>query len=275
VVGIAAAIHALDVGSVTVSPVPLGAGRLESRPPHGAVPLPAPVTLELLRGFAVTEGGVGETVTPTAAAVFAALGSPAGGIPAMTLHATGYGGGTRDPADRPNVVRVLLGTASDTTDEQPDDLVVRDLLVLAANLDDLTPELVADAAAALAAAGALDVWTTSVSMKKGRLGVTLSALCEPSGEARLTRTFFEATSTFGLRILPVRRAELRRRVVSVPMGEGSVRVKVGILGSRVITAKPEHDDVAELARLSGRPVRQVHEEATAAARALVLDQVDG
>jgi uncharacterized protein (TIGR00299 family) protein len=275
VVGIAAAIHALNVGPITVSPVPLGAGHLEGRHAHGPVPLPAPVTLELLRGFAVSDGGVGETVTPTAAAVFAALGSPVGGIPAMTLDATGYGAGTRDPADRPNVVRVLLGAGSDAIDEESDDLIGRDLLVLEANLDDLTPELVADAAGALGAAGALDVWTTSVNMKKGRLGVTLSALCEPEGEARLTRTFFEATSTFGLRILPVRRAELRRRMVSVPMPEGSVRVKVGLLGSRVITAKPEHDDVAALARLSGRPVRQVHEEATAVARALVLEQVDG
>src|SRR6266508_5651105 len=103
------------------------------------------------------------------------------------------------------------------------------------NLDDLTPELVAAAASALVAAGALDVWTTPVIMKKGRPGLILSALCEPAAAARLRRLFFETTSTFGVRTSPVRRAGLERRSVTVPIGDDSVRVRVGVLGGRVMS----------------------------------------
>ena len=274
VVGVAAALESLQVDRLLVSTVPFGIGKLESRHSHGPVPLPATVTLELLRGFTVHGAGVGETVTPTGAAILAALGSPADAFPAMTIGSIGYGAGNDDPDGYPNVVRVVLGEETAALPEAGKPLE-RKLLVLEANLDDLTPELVADAAQALLAAGALDAWTMPVVMKKGRPGVMLSALCEPSAVARLQRTFFETTSTFGVRSIPVHRAELERRTVSVPVGEDGVRVKVGVLEGRVVSATPEHDDVADIARRRGLPVRQVYEDASAAARSLRLAPAEG
>ncbi len=259
VVGVAAALESLQVSRVFVSPIPLAMGGTIDAA-HGPRPVPAPATLELLRGFSVRGDGRGEVVTPTAAAIFAALAVPAADLPGMTLECIGYGAGRRDPEGLPNVLRVLAGPAADHPLE-------RELVVLEANIDDLSPELVADAAEALRAAGALDVWTAPAQMKKGRAAVVLSALSDPALEPALSSVFFEATSTFGVRIHPVRRVELERRWVDVALAEGNVRVKLGLLGGRLMSATPEHDDVAEVARKSGQPVRLVYEKALAAARA--------
>jgi pyridinium-3,5-bisthiocarboxylic acid mononucleotide nickel chelatase len=280
VVGVAAALHAAEIDRALISAVPIESeGWLPPWGGHPEVPLPAPVTLELLRGFRTRPGGSGEVVTPTAAAIFAALASPAEGFPDTTIDAIGYGAGTRDPADRPNVVRVVLGSqASVATTTKPsthEDLAVRHLVVMEANLDDLTPELIADAVQALLSAGALDVWTTPAQMKKGRPGVVLSVLCEADAEDRLRSVFFETTSTFGVRSYHVGRAELKRRTVSVDLSDGSVRVKVGLLGGRVVSATPEHDDVASVAARAGRPVRHVYSEAAAAARTAWLAPSEG
>jgi len=247
VVGVTAGLDALGVTRVFVSPLPLGAGAT-LKGPHGMLPLPAPVTLELLRGFHVVGALEGEWVTPTAAAILAATGLPAREVPPMVLARTGCGAGSRDVAGRPNIVRILLGHAV-----EGQGVSERELVVLETNLDDLSPELVADAAAALRAAGALDVWTTAVQMKKGRSGVVLSALAEPAAAAALRTAFFESTSTFGVRSHTVRRVELERRTVAVAVDSGTVRVKVGMLQGRVVSAKPEHDDVAQLAQRAGRP----------------------
>lgn len=302
VVGVAAALAALDIGGLLVSPIPLQSGGsvVTGIRDHPDVPLPAPATLELLRGFSTRaeprdrdEGSdeQGETVTPTGAAILATMGTPAETFPAMRIEGIGYGAGARDPAGRANVVRIVLGTAVREavggTGEQPVDglrlerdgdhggePMDRPLVVLEANLDDLTPELVADAAQALLVAGALDVWTTPVHMKKGRPGVVLSALCEPHLQLGLRDVFFEATSTLGVRAHAVRRAELNRRTVALSIGEGTVRVKLGLLRGRTVSATPEHDDVAGLAARTGRPVRDVYEEAAAAARSLRFETAD-
>jgi pyridinium-3,5-bisthiocarboxylic acid mononucleotide nickel chelatase len=278
VVGVAAALRSLGAldedgrAALWVSSVPAGAGgRVLTG--HGELPLPTPVTLELLRGFALRPGGQGEHVTPTGAAILAALGQPSTGPPPMSLAAVGTGAGTRDPEGWPNVVRVWLGEpSSDDPADTGRGPAGRELVLVEANLDDLSPELLADAADALRGAGALDVWSTPAQMKKSRPGMVLSALCEPSLRASVVRAFFEASTTFGVRTTTVLRAELERRVVQVEVPEagGSVRVKIGMLEGRVVSAKPEHDDVAELAAGAGRPVRWVHEAAAAAARAVHL-----
>jgi uncharacterized protein (TIGR00299 family) protein len=273
VVGVAAALDALGADLVFVSSIPLqGGGTLVTGlRNHPDVPLPAPATLELLRGFAIRGEGSGETVTPTGAAILATLGTPTSTFPSMQVDAIGYGAGTRDPEDRANVVRVVLGAVPA---EQTGGPIERALVVLEANLDDLTPELVADAAQALYSAGALDVWTTPVQMKKGRPGVVLSALGEPQHQPRLREVFFEATSTLGVRASTVRRAELERRTVAVSLENGTVRVKLGLLRGRVVSSRPEHDDAADLAARTGRSVRDVYEEAAAAARSLRYSTAD-
>jgi pyridinium-3,5-bisthiocarboxylic acid mononucleotide nickel chelatase len=263
VVGVCAALDHLDVQHVYVSSLPLSGGGTV-RTSEGELPLPAPATVELLRGFDIRGSDGGELVTPTGAAILAALGTPARAIPDMALEAVGYGAGTRNPAGRPNVVRVLLGSPVDGDARMRD----RTLTVLEANVDDLSPELTSDAIEALMESGALDAWTVPVQMKKGRPAFILGALCEPELEDRVRDAFFEATSTFGVRAHQVRRAELDRRMVEVAVSGGTVRVKVGYLGGRVVSATPEHDDVASLAHRLGRPVRALYEEAAGAAQSL-------
>jgi pyridinium-3,5-bisthiocarboxylic acid mononucleotide nickel chelatase len=271
VVGVAAAVHALRVERLYIGSLPIGlGGTAPGRDDHPDVPLPAPVTLELLRGFDL-RGATrrGEHVTPTAAGIFAALGEPVHWLPEMTLEAIGYGAGTRDPQDHPNVVRVLIGAGGSSRGPR-----TRDLLVVETNIDDLSPELVPDAVQALIAAGALDAWTAPVVAKKGRPGLLLSALCEHRAVDAIGRVFFEWTTTLGVRSHVVRRTELERRTETVQVSGGMVRVKLGILDGRIVSAKPEHDDVAELARTVRLPMPVIHEEAVAAARALLVAPVD-
>ena len=267
VVGVAAALGSLGVERVDVSALPMPPASNEG--PHGS---PAPVTLELLSGFAlrasVAVAELPETMTPTAAAIFSALGRPAPEIPELVLERVGVGAGTRDPASVANVVRVLLGTTSPTPDG------ARRLLVLEANVDDLVPELVPDAIDALLAAGALDAWTAPIVMKHGRPAVAISALCERDALDDVRRTFFEATTTLGVRVHEVARPELDRRIVEIDLVEGGprIRVKIGVLDGRAVNAKPEHADVVEAARKLGRPVRSVHAQASALAYRLLEDE---
>lgn len=255
VVGVAAALDALDVGTIAVSAVPLARG--------------ARATLELLRGFDVrppdAPDELPEPVTPTGAAILAALGEPVSEVPEMRLEAVGVGVGTSDPAGVANVVRVLLGTPA--AKERGE----RRLVVVEANVDDLSPELVPDAIDALLAAGALDAWSTPIVMKRGRPALTISALCEPDDLAEVRRAFFENTTSLGVRVHAVARPELERRVIEVELAEGgpAVRVKVAYLDGRAVSAKPEHDDVVEAARKLDRPVRAVHESASALAHRLL------
>ena len=273
-VGVSAALDSLDVDRVLVSDIPLAAGaRGDPSHPHGRTVHPAAATLELLTGFTIREGGTGETVTPTGAAILSALALPAPGLPDMTLQAVGYGAGTRTSDEYPNVVRVLLGHAAGSSagpgQSSSGGVLHRPVAVLEANLDDMTPELVADAVQAFLAEGALDAWTTPIQMKKGRHGVTLSVLCDLADEPRLRNEFFRHTSTFGVRSYSVERAELDRRIVTVPLRGGTVRVKIGFIDGAIMTATPEHDDVASLAKSMGRPVRAIYEEAAAAAKDLL------
>ena len=267
VVGVAAALESLGVERIDVSALPMPPPSNEG--PHGS---PAPVTLELLSGFALRASVAGtdlpETVTPTAAAIVSALGRPAPQIPELVLERVGVGAGTRDPASVANVVRVLLGTTSPSPDG------ARRLLVLEANVDDLVPELVPDAIDALLLAGALDAWTAPIVMKHGRPGVAISALCELDALDDVRRTFFEATTTLGVRVHEVARPELDRRIVEIDLAQGGpqIRVKIGILDGRTVNAKPEHADVVEAARKLGRPVRSVHAQASALAYRLLEDE---
>jgi uncharacterized protein (TIGR00299 family) protein len=269
VVGVAAALESLGVERVDVSALPMPPPSNEGS--HGS---PAPVTLELLSGFALRASVAGdelpETVTPTAAAIFSALGRPAPEIPELVLERVGVGAGTRDPASVANVVRVLLGTTSPSPDG------ARRLLVLEANVDDLVPELVPDAIDALLSAGALDAWTAPIVMKQGRPAVAISALCERDALDDVRRTFFEATTTLGVRVHEVSRPELDRRIVEIALAEGGpmIRVKIGVLDGRAVNAKPEHADVVEAARKLGRPGRSVHAQASALAYRL-LEETDG
>jgi len=261
VVGTVLALDLLGVGPVFVSALPIGGGLAEG--PHGRLPVPAPGTAELLRGFPVVDPGVAaELVTPTGAALLTTLAAGAGRMPAMTLERVGYGAGTRELPDRPNVLRCFVG-------ELTEPAVPETVVELETTIDDMSPQLYEPLMDRLFQAGALDVFLTPVVMKRGRPGVVLTALCAPEHVDRLARTLFEESTTLGVRWSERRRARLARETVALPTAYGVVPVKVARLGGRVLTVTPEFAEVARLAREKGVPVREVLEQARADARRLL------
>jgi uncharacterized protein (TIGR00299 family) protein len=248
----------LGVDRVVSSPLPFARGFVHAA--HGVLPLPAPATLGLLEGAQLV--GVDtdtELVTPTGAAIAATAVASWGALPPLTLERVGYGAGTKDLADRPNVVRVVLGSES----TRPATVVV-----LESNLDDLSPELVPDAIERCFEAGALDVWTVPVQMKKGRPGFVLTVLARPEAQAAIAQTLLEETSALGVRVSRLERYELDREERIVEVAGGTVRIKVGVLDGRVVNVAPEHDDCAVVAKTSGRSVKSIWAEALARAHDL-------
>jgi hypothetical protein len=259
VCGIAVALETLDVDELVCSPLPLGRGFAQTD--HGTIPLPAPAVLELLRGAPVRGVDLDvELVTPTGAAVVAALASEFGPVPAMTLDAVGYGAGSRDLAELPNVVRVLVGQTVEQHGR------AHDVSLIETNLDDLSPEFVPDVVEACFAAGALDVWVTPVQMKKGRPGIVLSALAPPADEQAVAAALLGESGTLGVRVSTVRRWELERRWRTVLVSGREVRVKIGSLNGRALRVAPEHDDCAAVAAATGEPASAVWSAALAAVR---------
>ncbi|MGZ4131549.1 MAG: nickel pincer cofactor biosynthesis protein LarC [Actinomycetota bacterium] len=260
VVGAFALLDALDVGDVVCSPIPYARGVIQTA--HGAIPGPGPAVLAVLEGAPLV--GVeaeAELVTPTGAAIVATASSSFGECPPMTLERVGYGAGARELRSRPNLLRVVLGSSPA--------LPAADVVVLEANLDDLLPELVPDVLQACHAAGALDVWTLPVQMKKGRPGVVVSAVARPDAERAVARALLVHSTTLGVRVTPLRRYELEREGREVTVLGHRVRVKVGILEGRVVNVAPEHDDCADVAAATGLPVKQIWAQALAAAQAFV------
>jgi pyridinium-3,5-bisthiocarboxylic acid mononucleotide nickel chelatase len=259
VCGIAFALEELGIDELACSPLPCPRGFVDSA--HGRLPLPAPATLELLRGAPLYGVDLDvELVTPTGAAVVAALVGEYGPLPALRLEAVGYGAGTRELTALPNVVRVLVGERAAEPRGLQDEVSL-----IETNLDDLSPELVPDAAEGCFAAGALDVWVTAAQMKKGRPGMVLSALARPADERGVAEAILRETTTLGVRVSSVRRFELEREWRTVDVAGEPVRVKVGSLNSAVLNVAPEHDDCVAVARRTGRPVKAVWAAAMAAA----------
>jgi uncharacterized protein (TIGR00299 family) protein len=263
--GVALALEDLDIDDVVCSPLPLGRG--VTRGAHGLLPLPAPATVELLRGAMVYGvDAVGETVTPTGAALVASLASSFGPLPPMTLMSAGCGAGTWDPDHVPNVVRSLIGVpaAAPRRHDGP--------LILETNLDDLLPEFVPDVLDACLAAGAVDVWTTPALMKHGRPGLTLAALVHAADERAVAEAILRHTTTLGLR---VRRTEhrwaLEREFRTVEVDGLAVSVKVGLLDDEVVNLKPEHRDCVRVAGQLGRSVKAVWAAALAQAHHDISD----
>jgi uncharacterized protein (TIGR00299 family) protein len=260
VVGAVTLLAELGVERVVCSPLPMGRGVVRSA--HGVLPLPAPATAALLVGKPVFGVDVeAELVTPTGAALAAILADDWGPMPEMTVERVGYGAGTADFAERANVLRVFLGRETTT-------LPVSEVRLLETNLDDFLPELVPDAVARCFAAGALDVWTAPVGMKKGRPGIVLSALARPEAENAVARAILEQTTALGVRVAGLRRYELEREERTVAVDGRQVRVKVGLLDGRVVNVAPEHDDCAAVAQATGTPIKSVWAAALAAAAEL-------
>ncbi len=250
--GAAAVLDLLGWPRVVAAPPELGRGIVKTA--HGPMPVPPPAVLEILSGKPVRPGGPpGEAVTPTGAAILAEL-CEVGPLPPFVPGRVGYGLGTRTWPDRPNLLRMTLGRLAETGADTGD---AGTLWVLEANLDDCTGELVARAIEAALEAGALDAWAAPVTMKKGRPGVLLGALCEEARRAAVTAALFAETTTLGVRRHRVERDVLGRKIETVNTEYGPVRVKVALLGEREVGAHPEYEDCLARAREKGVAVRAV------------------
>ncbi len=259
IVGSVLALHELAPDEVRVSPLPMGSGMIKAA--HGMLPLPAPATLELLKGVPVY--GVptrGELVTPTAAVLLTSFAASYGDFPEMKPEKIGYGAGSRVWDDRPNLLRAVLGrTGGDATAE---------VSVIETNVDDMNPELYGPLMDTLFGLGVLDVAFIPVYMKKNRPGTIVQVLCKPEDVDRVAETLFYETTTIGVRYHTIARRVLPRRIVPVRTPLGPVNVKEVTRPDGTVAHYPEFEDVRRLARESGKTIREVYRLVEAAACAL-------
>jgi uncharacterized protein (TIGR00299 family) protein len=265
VVGVCSALHALRPDRIVVSPMTTGSGTVACA--HGLYPVPGPATSLLLRGAPLTGiDAAGERLTPTGAAILTSIAHTYGGPPRMTLLGVGHGAGTRDYPERPNVVRAMLGEGP-IADRDGAGRSSPTVQVVEFTVDDATPQVLAYAIERLFAAGALDVHTIPVQMKKGRAGHQVTALSHAAQLDAVTRVALTETTTLGLRIRREERIELDRAVERVATPYGAIRVKVGRLDGVEVHAMPEYEDCAAAARKRKVPLFTVQQAAIAARRA--------
>jgi uncharacterized protein (TIGR00299 family) protein len=259
IVGAAVGFELLGIEEFACSAVNVGGGRAETA--HGPLPVPAPASVEMLRGKPVYSSGIEkELTTPTGAAIVSTLCTRFGALPAMTASAIGYGAGSWELKEQANVLRLVIGESA-AVSARPGEQVVT---VLETNLDDMNPQIYGYLAEQAFAAGALDVYSTAVQMKKGRPGVLLTLLCEPAAADRLVDLLFRETTTLGVRSYEARRRVLARETVTVETSLGSVRMKLARMNGSVLNAAPEYEDCRRIAAERGVPLKQVLAEAALA-----------
>jgi len=248
--------EALAVGEWVCSPLNVGGGTVKCA--HGTLPVPAPATVKLLHDAPVYSSGPRvELVTPTGAAIVKTLASKFGTFPAIKIDRAGYGAGTRDFPEHPNLLRLTIGEGLAVTSEADTDRIA----VLEANLDDLSPQVLAYAMERLLAEGALDVFSVPVQMKKNRAGALLTVLAKLEDADCLIKLMFAETSTLGVRRREERRQILARRWESVETQWGAVRIKIANMNGTVSNYAPEYEDCRALAEQHHVPLKKVMEEA--------------
>ncbi len=266
IVGSAVGWDLLGVQRIYCAPVPTGTGKVKIA--HGVVSVPAPATAELLVGVPLAACDVpAELTTPTGAALVATLVDQFGALPSMRIDSIGYGAGMRNLEDRPNLLRLLVGELH--SDEAISSAPQGQVWVLETNLDDVPGEWIAYCTQRLLEAGALDVYTTAIQMKKNRPAVTLSVLCDGSAVERMEQIIFAETGSLGVRRWLTRRSILPRRPQAVSTPWGDVAGKVAVLAEGQEYFAPEYESCRALAASSGRPLREIY---WAAQRAFEAEQ---
>jgi uncharacterized protein (TIGR00299 family) protein len=254
VVGAAICFEFLKIDRFVCSPLHVGSGMVQMA--HGRFPIPPPAVAELLKGVPFYAGDVkGELVTPTGAAIITTVCREYGPVPQMTTESTGYGAGTREYPDFPNVLRVFVGEteSSRAIDER--------LWMIETNLDDASPQIIGHVMDRVLDSGALDCFFTPVQMKKNRPGVLLSVLCAQDKKEAVMKLLFTETTTLGVRSYEVSRRALQRSVVRVETQYGPIDVKVAHLDGRVVNEMPEFEQCRDAAAKANVPLKSVEEAA--------------
>ena len=257
VVGAAICFDLLKIDRFVCSPLHVGSGMIQMA--HGRFPIPPPAVTELLRGVPFYSGDIkGELLTPTGAAIITTVCTEYGPIPRIKVDRTGYGAGTREYDNFPNVLRVLIG------ETEQDDAASERLWMIETNLDDASPQIIGHVMDRVFDLGALDCYFTPVQMKKNRPGVLLSVLCGPEEKEAVMKLLFLETTTLGVRSYQVERRALRRNVVTVETQYGPIFVKVAYLNGRVVNEMPEFEQCREAAIRADVPLKLVEEAARVA-----------
>jgi uncharacterized protein (TIGR00299 family) protein len=239
------------------SPLNVGTGTVSMA--HGVYPVPPPATARLVRGVPVYGSGQGELLTPTGALLVTEHATSYGPLPPVRMEAVGHGAGTRDTPDRPNVLRLIVGEADGAPGER--------VLVLEAEIDDMSPQLYGPLLDRLLGVGALDAYLTPVQMKKNRPGTLVTVVAPVTHRAAVEDVFFTETTTLGVRCQEWDRTVLERDVVAVETAYGPVGVKVGRRAGTVVNAQPEFDDCQRQAAAHGVAIKEVWAAAVSAWRA--------
>jgi len=254
IVGTLTAFHDLGVDKIHCAPLPWSQGTIKTA--HGILPVPPPAVALLFKGLPVVGVDVqGEMVTPTGATLVRSLATGFGPMPSMRVEQVGYGAGQRDWPDRPNLLRLVLGSAESAG------LATESLVVLACNIDDMNPQWYGPLVETLLGANALDVWLTPVQMKKNRPAVVVEVLCRAAHTIALRDLLLHDTTTLGVRTCTVTRYSLERRIETIQTIYGSVRLKIANLPDGTQKSAPEHDDCVARAHEYGVSVREVWLEA--------------
>ncbi len=261
IVGTAIGLKKLGVEKVYCSPLATGKGKIKCA--HGTLSIPAPATAELLKDFPVYGSPVkGELVTPTGAAILAALSSGAGDLPRMRLESTGRGAGSRIYTEIPNFLRVHIGESLVPAE--------RDAMVeIETNIDDMPLKHYHKVIASLMKAGALDACVIPILMKKKRKGIKLIVLCLPETREEMIKSVFELTTTFGVRVYLVPREKLARKFIKAKTRYGKAKVKLGFLGGQLKTLAPEYEDYRRIASKHSIPIRKAYQEIKARAAEII------
>ncbi len=266
IIGAAIGFDLLQVDQIVCSPIPTGYGVVQID--HGLCPVPTPGTAEILRGIPLQDVPIeAELTTPTGAAIVRSLVDRFGRLPAMSIEAIGYGAGTRTFPNRANLLRLFVGNVAITPDSEM-------VTLLETNLDDVSAEVIGYTRTQLEKAGALEVYTTSIQMKKGRPGVLLSLLCRPEQAEKLKAILFAETGTLGIRCVQIERAVYPRKSTVVETVYGDVSGKLSPRPGLPAWFQPEFSECARLAGEHQVSLREVYRAAQSAAEAITAEQID-
>jgi len=249
-VGAAICYSSLNVDAVLVGTVELGGGFIKSS--HGRLPVPAPATAEIIKGFTVKKEGVDfEATTPTGAAILAALGTHFSDLPAFKIEKTGYGVGQKESHEVPNLLRVFIGETEESQSGH-------DALLIECNIDDMNPEFYDHISEKLFIAGASDVFLASITMKKGRPGTILNVVCEKGLSDKVKEIIFTESTSVGIRTFPFRKDTLTRKFETVQTVYGNVTIKRSFYNGKEVSCKPEYGECRKIAEEKGVPLKEVY-----------------
>lgn len=253
--GVITGLELLEIEKVYTSKINLGSGMVATS--HGTLPVPAPATSELLKGFSVFSSGIPfELTTPTGAAILSGLNAECAPIPPVNIEKTGYGAGNKEIAGIPNVLRLITGKDA----AQPFIFSTKDfVMVIETNIDDMNPQIYEDVTEKLFAAGALDVTLENIIMKKGRPAMKLSIIAEEKDLGILAKILFENTTTIGIRFYNVCRITLKREIKTIKTELGKIRIKISRSGENIFNISPEFDDLKMLSKKTSLPIKKVNQ----------------